>query len=238
MTFNIFFSILAGLSMEELPQTLLFIGIIPALLLLFISLKGYDGYYKDKLIFITFVVGLIIGVITVIIESYTAAVGIYFIILFPILEQLFKTIVLNIGRFHGKKETPIYGLSLGLGFGSIFIPSSLILLNIQGVYDNYSIVLVLIGALGIILIHAATGVCIGYGIYSYSFLKYLLFAILLYVPVTGLTFISTFIERGYLQLIIFPYGIILYWYFTTRIMSKIKQQPESRKRTKKEDKAI
>ena len=221
--------------MNELPQALLFIGIIPAFILLFISLKGYEGYYKDKVIFLTFVIGLIIGVITVIIEAYTAAVGIYYIILFPILEQLFKTIVLNIGRFHGKKETPIYGLSLGLGFGSVFIPSSLILLNIQGVYDNISITMVLVGALGIILIHAGTGVCIGYGVYSYSLLKYLIFAILLYVPVTGLTFLSAIVQRGYLQLAIFPYGIILYWYFTTRIMAKIKQQPEVRKRTKKED---
>lgn len=219
--------------MDELPQALLFIGIIPALLLLFISLKGYEGYYKDKLIFLTFVIGLIIGVITVIIEAYTAAVGIYFIVLFPILEQLFKTIVLNIRRFHGNKETPIYGLSLGLGFGSIFIPSSLILLGIQGVYDNLSIALVLVGALGIILIHAATGVCIGYGVYSYSLFKYLIFAILLYIPVTGLTFFSTIVQRGYLQLAIFPYGIILYWYFTTRVMVKIKSQTEKRKRSEK-----
>ena len=218
-----------------LPQASLFLGIIPALILLYISLKGYEGYYKDKVIFLTFVIGLIIGVITVIIEAYTAAVGIYFIILFPILEQLFKTIILNIGRFHGKKETPIYGLSLGLGFGSVFIPSSLILLNIQGVYDNISITMVLVGALGIILIHAGTGVCIGYGVYSYSLFKYLIFAIFLYIPVTVLTFFSTFVQRGYLQLAIFPYGIILYWYFTTRILAKIKQHPEGRKRTKKED---
>ena len=214
--------------MNELPQALLFIGIIPALVLLFISLKGYDGYYKDKLIFLTFVIGLIIGVIAVIIEAYTAAIGVYFIILFPVLEQLFKTIILNIGRFHGKKETPIYGLSLGLGFGSIFIPSSLILLNIQGSYDNFSIALSIVGSIGIILIHAATGVCIGYGVYTYSLLKYLLFAIILYIPVTGLTFFSTFVQSGYIQLATFPYGIILYWYFTTRIMVKIKSQTEKR----------
>jgi hypothetical protein len=219
--------------MNELPQSLLFLGIIPALILLFISLKDYEGYYKDKLIFLTFVIGLIIGVISVIIEAYTTAIGIYFIILFPVLEQLFKTMILNIGRFHGKKETPIYGLSLGLGFGSIFIPFSLILLNIQGAYDTFSIALSIVGSIGIILIHAATGVCIGYGVYTYSLLKYLLFAIILYIPVTGLTFFSTFFQKGYIQLAIFPYGIILYWYFTTRIMVKIKTQTEESKRSKK-----
>jgi len=38
--------------MSQLPQALLFVGIIPALILLFISLKGYDGYYKDRIIFL------------------------------------------------------------------------------------------------------------------------------------------------------------------------------------------
>ena len=221
--------------MDQVPQALLFLGIIPALFLLFISLKGYDGYYKEKTIFLTFVAGLIIGVIAVIIEAYTAAIGLFYIVLFPVLEQLFKTIVLNIGRFHGKKETPIYGLSLGLAFGSIFIPSSLILLNIQGVYDNLTIAIVLLGSIGIILIHAATGVCIGYGIYSYSLTKYLLFAIILYIPVTALFHLSTYFQRGYMQVAVLPYGLILYWYFTTRIMIKIKLETDARKRSKKSD---
>jgi len=206
--------------MEFPIQAVLFLGVIPALFLMFLSLKGYDGYYKDKVIFLTFIVGIIIGVISVIIETYTVAVGIYFIILFPILEQLFKTIILNIGRFHGNKETPIYGLSLGLGFGSVFIPYLLISLSFQGSYNNLSIAFVVIVAIGIMLIHAATGVGIGFGVYDYSLFKYVIFAIILYVPVTALTIVSS--EVNYIQLILFPYGIILYWYFTTKIMVKIK----------------
>jgi len=217
--------------MSEVPQALLFMGIIPALFLMFISLKGYDGYYKEKLIFLTFVVGIVLGVIVVLIEAYSAAVGIYFIILYPILEQLSKTIVLNFRRFHGKKETPIYGLSIGLGFGSIFIPASLILLNLQGTYTNVTISISVIASVGIILIHAATGICIGYGVYKYSLLKYLLFAILLYLPVTVLTFLSSLIKIDKLQLAILPYGIILYWYFTTQIMVRIKDQ-KGRKKSK------
>jgi len=218
--------------MSEIPQSLLFLGIIPSLLLLFISLKGYDGYYKDKVVFLTFVAGIITGVIAVVIEAYTSAVGIYFIILYPILEQLFKTVILNLRRFHGKKETPIYGLSLGLGFGSVFIPSTMIFLNMQGSYDNFSLALVLAGALGIVFIHAATGVCIGFGVYTYNLFKYVIFSIILYIPVTGLTFISTYLKMGYIQLAILPYGIILYWYFTTKVMSQIKTDTEGRKRKK------
>jgi len=223
--------------MSQVPQSLLFLGIIPALILLFISLKGYEGYYKDKTVFITFIAGLILGVIIVIIEAYSALIGVLFIILFPIIEQLSKTIVLNLPRFQGKKETPIYGLSLGLGFGSIFIPSSIILLDIQGNSDNISLIFSFLGTLGIILLHAATGVCIGYGIYKFKLIKYLVFSIILYLPVTVIIYsteLISFITQqniGYLQLSILPYGLVIYWYFTTKIMPGIKD--EKRIRTKK-----
>ena len=110
-----------------IPQTSLFIGIIPALIILYIGLKGYEGHFKDKLIFLTFIVGIIIGFISAVIELFTRDIGlIIYIILFPVLEQLSKTIVLNLGRFQEKQETTIYGLSLGLGFGSVFTPAAII----------------------------------------------------------------------------------------------------------------
>ncbi|MCK5113117.1 MAG: protease PrsW, partial [Thermoplasmatales archaeon] len=71
-----------------LPQASLFLGIIPALILLYISLKGYEGHYKDKNIFLTFVVGLIAGFVSVLLETFTIGIGILFIILFPVIEQL------------------------------------------------------------------------------------------------------------------------------------------------------
>jgi len=206
--------------MDTLPQTLLFIGIIPALVLLFISLKGYDGYYKDKIVFLTFISGIIAGFISILIEWYTVGVGIWFIILYPVLEQLFKTIILNISRFHGKKETVVYGLSLGLGFGSIFTPFSIIVTNIQSGND-YLVLLVALGSLGIILMHAATGLSIAYGVYVYKMRKYLLFSILLYLPVTFTIFITAYYNVGYLQVLLIAYGLIIYWYATKKIMPRI-----------------
>jgi len=206
--------------MDVLPQTLLFIGIIPALVLLFISLKGYDGYYKDRIIFLTFISGIIAGFISNLIEWFTIHVGILFIILFPVLEQLFKTIILNISRFHGKKETVVYGLSLGLGFGSIFTPFSIIFTNIQSGND-YLVILVAIGSLGIILAHAATGIGIAYGVYRYKMSKYLIISIIVYIPVTATIFITSLYNIGYLQVVLVAYGLILYWYATKKIMPRI-----------------
>ena len=221
--------------MDVLPQTLLFIGIIPALVLLFISLKGYDGYYKDKVIFLTFISGIISGFISNLIEWITVNVGILFIILFPILEQLFKTIILNISRFHGKKETVVYGLSLGLGFGSIFTPFSIIFTNIKSGND-YLVILVAIGSFGIILVHAATGIAIAYGVYTYKMSKYLIFSIIGYVPVTATIFITAFYNIGYLQVILVAYGLILYWYATTKIMPRILEKNKEDKKSNKKSK--
>jgi len=216
-----------------IPQTSLFIGIIPALIILYIGLKGYEGYFKDKLIFLTFIVGIIIGFISAVIELLTQDVGlIIYIILFPVLEQLFKTIVLNLGRFQEKQATTIYGLSLGLGFGSVFTPAAIIMGNFQEI--NIAFITAIIGSFGIILFHAATGTIIGYGVYSHKLSTYLPFAILLQIPITTVIGITNLFSIGYLQISLVVYGIIIYWYATRKIMPRILKEGQRRKRTQKE----
>ena len=152
--------------MDVLPQASLFLGIIPALILLYIGLKGYEGHYKDKTIFLTFIIGIILGFISVIVRSFFLPLLIVVMILVAFFEQLFKTIVLNIGRLQLKKETTIYGFSLGLGFGSVFTPFLIIALTTTTQNDVYAASLIAVGSLGIIMFHGATGAFIGYGIFN------------------------------------------------------------------------
>lgn len=216
-----------------IPQTSLFIGIIPALIVLYTALKGYEGHYKDKLIYLTFIVGIIIGFISAVIELFTQNIGLLlYIMLFPILEQLFKTIILNIRRFQEKQETTIYGLSLGLGFGSVFTPAAIILGNFQEV--NLSFIAAIIGSFGIILFHAGTGVIIGYGIYTHKLYTSLIKAILLHFVITIVIGVTNVFQVNYLQIILVIYGIIVYWYATKRIMPRILDESQRRKRTQKE----
>jgi hypothetical protein len=214
-------------------QSSLFIGIIPALILLYIGLKDFEGHFKDKLIFLTFIVGIIIGTISVAMEYYTQAIGlIVYIILFPILEQLFKTIVLNMRRFQEKQETTIYGFSLGLGFGSVFVPAAIIL----GGYEelNFNCIAAIIGSLGILLFHAATGALIGYGVYINKLSKYLTIVILLHIVVTGVIGFTNLFKISYLQILLVIYGILMFWYVTKKIMPRILEEGLRRKRTQKE----
>lgn len=214
--------------MAILPQASLFLGIIPALVLLYIGLKGYDDFYKEKNIFLTFVIGIILGFIAALMELFTLTAGVLIIILFPILEQILKTMILNVGRLHGKKETVIYGLSLGLGFGSIFTPVSIILANIQ----TESILLlasIILGSIGIILVHGATGIIIGYGVYKGKLMKNYVFALILHIPVTAWFFLTGIYKLEHLQVYLVLYGLVIYWYATKKIMPKILNRNQRRK---------
>ena len=139
------------------------------------------------------------------------------IVFFPILEQLLKTMVLNVGRLHGKKETVIYGLSLGVGFGSIFIPVSIIWTNVQ----TESILLfvsVILGSIGIILFHGATGIIIGYGVYIGKLPKYFVLALFLHFPVNLWFFLTGLYDLEQLQVGLILYGLITYYYATKKII--------------------
>lgn len=215
------------------PQMSLFLGIIPALLLLWFGLRGYEGYYKDKNIFLLFIVGIILGFIIALIELFTAGVRIFYIVLFPILEQMSKVIILNLGRFHDKRETAIYGLVLGLGFGSIFTPASLLVLGTQ-LQDTLTVLLIVVGSIGIIFFQGASGALVGYGVFRSRLMRYTVIAILLEVPLTATVFISEYLKMPYLQSLIVVYGVIIYWYVDRYVLPRIREDFERRKRTTKE----
>jgi hypothetical protein len=236
MVFNIFFSIHAGLKMAVPLQGILFLGIIPALIILFFGLKRYEGYYKDKGIFLSFVVGIILGFIAslVRIQIGAAPLLVVFILLFAFFEQLMKTIVLNIGRLQEKKVTPIYGLSLGLGFGTVFTPFLIIAAASAIEIDIIGVSLITIGTIGIILFHGATGAYIGYGIYERKLIKYLLVAIVLQLPFNVIFDLTRYYEDTryiYYQAGLVIYGGLIFCYVLTRVLPRLLEQGERRKRT-------
>ena len=225
-----------------LPQASLFLGIIPALILLYISLKGYEGHYKDKTIFLTFIIGIVLGFIAalVLFLTFRGFEGIIlFIVLLAFFDQLFKTIVLNLRRLQEKKETTIYGLSLGLGFGSAFTPFLIIAVSSLITSDVYVLSLIAIGSLGIILFHGATAAYIGYGIYIGRLTKHLLTAVIIQLPfnfILGMTIIysrpnSLNIQLGLIVVLII-YGGIVFWYVVKKVMPRILIQSQRRKRSK------
>lgn len=234
--------------MDVPVQAVLFLGIIPALILLFIGLKGYEGHYKDKTIFLTFIIGIIFGVIAAVVRllinppfliitptaSIISRYTIIFIIIFAFLEQLLKTIVLNIRRLQLKKETTIYGLSLGLGFGSSFTPFLVISGSMAGESSLFFLGLVTFGSLGFILFHAASGAYIGYGIFAGKMTRYLFTAILLQIPFNTIAELTrVYIKPYYSYYLIYQVGLVLFGaiifvYVIKKVMPLILTQSEKK----------
>ncbi|MDG6228843.1 MAG: protease PrsW [Candidatus Thermoplasmatota archaeon] len=219
------------MSLSILPQSSLFLGIIPALILIYISLKDWQGEYVEKTLFIMFVFGIILGFIAALVEIFTVSSGILLVVLFPVLEQVMKLAVLNLRRFHGKRSTVIYGLSIGLGFGSIFTPVSMILASVEAI-SNVALLAILLGSIGIIFIHGATGAIIGYGVYEEKTFTYYIYAVLIHLPVTLWFFLTGYYNMSQLQVGIIVYGIIVYWYVKKQIIENVLKQTENRKRTR------
>ncbi|MEF8848602.1 MAG: protease PrsW [Candidatus Thermoplasmatota archaeon] len=220
--------------MNVLPQTLLFLGIIPALILLYIALKGFEGIYKEKTIFLMFIGGIVIGVISIVVEYISLNAGAIIVLIFPVFELMFKTIILNMRRFQGKKGTPIYGLALGAGFGSIYIPYYTIITSLQVEQLNYY----LLGyaftiSIGILILHATTGLLLGYGIKKFQLPKYFMISLLIYMPRAILSSKPIIDMLQYIPLIILPYSLIAFIYIFKKIKIKILEEKKTEIKKKK-----
>ncbi len=232
-----------------IPQASLFLGVIPGMLILFIGLKGFQGLYKEKNIFLTFAVGIILGIIAAFIQSLTvfnitfldlAVLSLVYIVLLGFINQLLKTMMLNIGRLQEKRETPLYGLSLGLGFGCAFTP--MIILAVDRLITTDAVVqgILVVGTYGIIVFHGATGVLIGYGIYLGKLWKYLIPAILFETGfdfILGITIMYSRPDALHIQMIcvfvVCVFAAMLFWFALRRILPRILDEQMRRKRTKK-----
>ncbi|KAA0004441.1 MAG: protease PrsW [Thermoplasmata archaeon] len=213
-----------------LPASSLFLGIVPALIILYFTLKGYEEYFKDKKIFLSFVAGLLAGFFSIIFESFVRNFGVIsFIILIPFFEQIVKTSILNSRLARGTEGAPIYGATLGLGFGSIFIPFSMIIYASRwGRLDIIDISIVTLGAIGFIFFHGATGIYIGYGVKSDRVWRYFIYAVLFQIPLMVVSLVSDEYNLEFLQVLIVVYSIILYWYAAKKVL--IMTLPKSKRR--------
>jgi len=197
-------------------QSSLLVGIIPALIILYYSLKDWHGKFQEKTLFIMLIIGFFTGSVMILLEVGLFYNTIAFITIFPFLGQIIKTMILNLRRFHAKRETVIYGLALGLGFGSLY-PAALIVL-----FDDITL-FILISSLGIILLHGSTGAMIGYGIYRRNLLYLYFFSGGIFVIANIL------IKIEYFQLINLILGIMLFLYVNKKMISEVANENKDNK---------
>ncbi len=159
------------------------IGFVPAVLLLYILLRRYEGFFKEKYIFIIFAVGLVLGMIITVfhlvsdefILMHLDLSILVFVFLFALFEESAKLVILNMPRLHLKHETVYYGAGLGLGIGSMAIIaiSFKVFMDDPNAFGNaLTIIGLVVLSFNYSLMHSATGVMIGYGCAKGEVLKF------------------------------------------------------------------
>ena len=152
------------------------IGFGAVFALMYLVLKKYtypaveQPFFSDPTFFKLMTLGLVAG--TGILVAYTffqeAWAVIWLALMFAVLFELVKLVILNLKRFHGKSDTLFYGFGLGIGiggafaFGFLFYASS----GVSEVVGNDVLMWLLFGVIAVqtVMLNAATGMTVGEGI--------------------------------------------------------------------------
>jgi hypothetical protein len=161
------------------------VTITPAMGFLWYLLSRYEGFFEDARVFFTLMVGFFAGLVVAWMENqlfqfdspmFVASAGagtafVMFVAGYALVEAMAKTVVLGFGKFKGRKDTPYYGASLGIGFGAMvalqavalgFVQTKLLDHRPDGAWLVAFTVIVL-SAAGTVLTAGATSVWIGKG---------------------------------------------------------------------------
>ena len=161
----------------EITSLLLPLGVIPAIIILYFLIGRYEGKYKEKYIFLTFVGGIVFGTIIILMEriSFPSVYSnvLIFSFLFSLVEQLSKFIVLNL-KILSDAAQPIYGASLGLGFYSSFAA-----FFVGEIEINLDAIFLIIFPISALFLSCSLGIILGIGIKRNEKGKYFLISLLL-----------------------------------------------------------
>ena len=153
----------------------LVLGIAPALAVLYWSIRRFDipftryRLFDDRRLFGGFAVGLIFGTIAAFVEvnapsglaGTVAALAAFFLF-----EESFKTVWLNRRSYRGRFDTTFYGVAVGVGVAATLAVASVlssVAASPAAFTTPETLLLLILFCVSWNLIHADTGVLIGFG---------------------------------------------------------------------------
>ena len=141
------------------------------MILMFWTLRDYTypkvekPFFEDKKAFGLFAVGMVLGVAIFAAQTWFPLQVIYFALLFAIVEELVKLMILNFPRFQRKLDTSFYGLAIGLGIGSTMgFGAAFVALHFVHSVSTWTLLIVVLLAVQLVLLNASTGATIGVGV--------------------------------------------------------------------------
>ncbi len=216
------------------------VGFTPAVAILWFTLRQYSwpivdkSYFDDRKVFGLFAVGIVIGMIIfsfdIFLRGYWVGVGYFNFISFLLVyvvglstfEGLIRLIILNMPRFQLKFDTTFYGVSLGLGMGSIGITAiSFMRFPVGDIINQIATLLVLlVFSTSVCLLHASLGGIIGFGCYKGRGWHYLGFALLIHIIFNLLLLPYFWLDSIWYFLLTLPLSILLYYYFFSKLLPR------------------
>jgi hypothetical protein len=207
-------------------------GFAPSLGLLYFTLRDYtfpnvkEPFFDDSKIFKFFALGIVLGMVIFAFEDWGRTVSsldtlIILNVLFAVMEESMKLVILNYPKFQRKVDTAFYGLSLGLGiamtltFATVY--SSLLGLENPGPFEM--VVYSLFG-LQIVLLHGSTTTLIGIGVVRGDIKGYFSEALLIHIGYSLLMmlFFNTFFPLDFIGLGLAS-AVVVYGYYKIHTLS-------------------
>jgi hypothetical protein len=151
----------------------LILGIAPALVVLWVSLRRYDrpfvdhSLFDDRRVFAGLAVGMVFGVLasalnlSIFVSDLTGSIALLAGIL--LFEELFKLIYLNRRGYRERFDTTFYGVPIGVGIASTSVVATVTWVIGDALYSAVVIPLVILFSISLSLVHADTGAIIGFG---------------------------------------------------------------------------
>jgi hypothetical protein len=191
-------------------------GIGVALALMYWTLKDYtypaveQPFFDDRRVFGLLAIGMVLGVVIYAVQQYFPLQEVLFALIFAIIYEVVKLLVLNLKRFSRKLDTPFYGLTIGLGMGGTvaigYIWGALTAMRIGDLTPVLlDFVIFMIWAIQLCLLNGSTGAIIGVGVTKGQPFGFLANAILVHLAY-NLVMIGFFINPasilGYVCLVV------------------------------------
>ncbi len=180
------------------------VGFGPPLFLLYYTVRDYtfprvkEPFFDDSRIFKFFALGIVIGMVYFALEEWGGTLTstdsiILLVVLFAILEEAIKLVILNYPKFQRKVDTAFIGLALGLGIAMTFtfatVYSTLLDVEDPGAFEMVAYSLL---GLQFVLLHGSTTATIGVGVARGEAKGYFMDAFLIHVGF-GLFYESFFV---------------------------------------------
>jgi membrane-associated HD superfamily phosphohydrolase len=160
-----------ALAMHNAFTVAFMIAIVPAITVLYFTLKRYERYLNDKHLFFSIITGLFLGILVSVFHLAISASGaltgsifnfVLIIISFAIFENIVKVVFVQLSRFERKFEVTFYGATFGLILGSSITMGRTYAIFSQDI-AIYDIIGIGLFAVAILFMNGGMGAYIGYG---------------------------------------------------------------------------